>query len=119
MHLSVALGLSRRSVDDRYYYLSFDEKSVKNGHEYITVLSDAETGVVIDVIEGRSDDSVDELCQTSLTETQRDCVRSVCTDMWQPYIKRCSDLFSTRTSLLRSFPYCWLFAKSGGSMPSS
>lgn len=87
MHRSVALGLSRRSNDERYYYLSFDEKAVRKGHNYITVLSDEQTGLVIDVIEGRSDESVDEICQTALTQEQRDAVRSVCSDMWEPYTK--------------------------------
>jgi len=86
MHQSVALGLSRRSPSDRYYYLSIDEKAIHQGHDYISILSDEQTGVVIDVIEGRSDDSVDELCQTALTEKQRAVVKTVCTDMWQPYI---------------------------------
>jgi transposase len=87
MHQSVELGLSRRSPSDRYYYLSIDEKAVHKGHHYISILSDEQSGVVIDVIDGRSDDSVDELCQTALTEKQRDVVRTVCTDMWQPYTR--------------------------------
>jgi len=93
MHQSVCLGLSRRSPDDRYYYLSIDEKAISRGHNYISILSDEQTGVVIDVIEGRCDESVEELCQTSLTEEQRNEVRSVCTDMWQPYIKAVKSFF--------------------------
>jgi len=94
MHQSVAYGLSQRSPSERYYYLSIDEKAVQKGHSYISILSDEQTGIVIDVVEGRSDDSVDELCQTSLTQTQRDAVKSVCTDMWQPFIKGVSAYFS-------------------------
>jgi transposase len=86
MHRGVALGLSRRSSDDRYYYLSIDEKAVKKGHEYVSILSDEQSGIVLDVVCGRSDDSVDELFQTSLTVEQRECVRTICSDMWQPYI---------------------------------
>jgi transposase len=87
MHRSVDLGLSRRSSDERYYYLSIDEKAVQKGHDYISILSDEPSGVVLEVVHGRTDDSVDELCQTALTEKQRNEVRTVCTDMWQPYIK--------------------------------
>jgi transposase len=94
MQHSVALGLSRRSGDERYYHLSIDEKSIKKGHEYISILSDEQTGDVLDVIEGRSDDSVDELCQTALTAKQRNAVRTVCTDMWQPYIKGANTYFT-------------------------
>jgi transposase len=93
MHRSVKIGLSRRSKEDRYYYLSIDEKAVHKGHDYISILSDEQTGIVIDIVEGRSDDSVEELCQTALTEAQRDSVKSVCTDMWKPYIKGVNTYF--------------------------
>jgi len=93
MQRAVDLGLSRRNSDDRYYYLSIDEKAVQKGHEYISILSDEQTGVVLEVIDGRGDDSVDELCQTALTEEQRNEVRTVCTDMWQPYIKGAKTYF--------------------------
>jgi transposase len=93
MHRAVLIGLSRRSKDERYYYLSIDEKAVHKGHDYISILSDEPTGVVIDVISGRSDDSVDELCQTALSKEQRDDVQAVCTDMWQPYIKGVNTYF--------------------------
>jgi hypothetical protein len=66
MHQAVTLGLSRRSKEDRYYYLSIDEKAVHKGHDYISILSDEQSGTVLDVVEGRSEDSVDELCQTAL-----------------------------------------------------
>jgi len=93
MQRSVELGLSRRSSDDRYYYLSIDEKAVQKGHDYISILSDEQTGVVLEVIQGRTEDSVDELCQIALTEEQRNEVRTVCTDMWQPYIKGANTYF--------------------------
>ena len=86
MRRAVDLGLSRRSNDERYYYLSIDEKAVHKGHDYISILSDEQSGVVLEVVDGRTEDSVDELCQTALTEEQRNEVRTVCTDMWQPYI---------------------------------
>ena len=87
MHRGVKIGLSRRSKDERYYYLSIDEKAVHKGHDYISILSDEQSGTVLDVVEGRSDDSVDELCQTALTHDQRNAVLTVCTDMWQSYCK--------------------------------
>ena len=85
MHRSVERGLKVRSADERYYYLSIDEKAVKRGHTYVSILSDEATGVVIDVVEGRTKESVDNLC-TSLTEEQRAEVKTICTDMWEPYI---------------------------------
>ena len=94
MHRGVKRGLSRRNPNERYYYLSIDEKAVHKGHHYMTILSDEQTGIVIDIVEGRSDDSVDELCQTALTAEQRADVKTVCTDMWQPYIKGVNTCFS-------------------------
>jgi transposase len=93
MHRSVRRGMRRRAADERYYYLSFDEKAVHKGHSYITILSDEQTGIVIDVIEGHSDDSVEELCQTAMNDAQRADVKTICTDMWQPYIKGVKDWF--------------------------
>jgi transposase len=86
MHSAVKTGLSRRTPDERYYYLSIDEKSVHRGHDYISILSDEQTGIVIDVIEGRDTEAVDELCQTALSKEQRSAVKTVCSDMWQAYI---------------------------------
>lgn len=77
MQKFVDRGLTNRSLDDRYYYLSIDEKAVQRGHEYISVLSDESTGVVIDVIEGRTKESVDKLCQ-KLTVAQRKEVKTIC-----------------------------------------
>jgi transposase len=87
MHRAVKIGLSRRDPEERYYYMSIDEKAVHKGHDYISILSEESSGIVVDVIEGRSDESVEELCQTALSTAQREAVKTVCSDMWQPYIK--------------------------------
>ena len=83
MHKSVAIGLSRRTGNEEYYYLSIDEKSVRKGHEYISILSDEQTGIVIDVVAGRDTESTRKLCK-SLNDTQIEKVKTVCTDMWKP-----------------------------------
>jgi transposase len=44
-------------------------------------------GVSASSSEGRSDDAVEELCLTALAEEQRKAVKTVCSDMRQPYIK--------------------------------
>lgn len=86
MHRSVERGMSHRKPTDRYYYLSIDEKSVQKGHEYISVLSDEAAGFVIDVVEGRSKESVDSLCTERLSPEQRAEVKTICTDMWDAFI---------------------------------
>ncbi len=85
MHNFVERGMSKRSADDRYYYLSIDKKSVSRGHDYFSILSEESTGVVIDVVEGRTKESVDKLCN-KLTKDQRDEVKTICTDMWDAFI---------------------------------
>jgi transposase len=85
MHKFVERGMSKRSLDDRYYYLSIDEKALSRGHKYFSILSYESTGVVIDVVGGRTKESVDKLCNKP-SKDQRDNVKTICTDMWDPFI---------------------------------
>ena len=86
MHRAVERGMSRRDPAERYFYLSIDEKAIHKGHDYISILSDEATGVVIDVVGGRTKESVDKLCKNALSEDQRAEVKTVCTDMWDAFI---------------------------------
>lgn len=86
MRRAVERGLDRRDPDEVYENLSFDEKAVGRGHDYITVLSDAKRGMVIEVEAGRTKESVDKLCTGALCEKQRGLVKTVGTDMWEPFI---------------------------------
>lgn len=86
MHKAVELGMSRRDDSVRYYSLSIDEKAVHKGHNYISVLTEESTGIVIEVVEGRTKESVDKLCNQGLTVEQRLEVKTICTDMWDAYI---------------------------------
>ena len=74
--IEVERGMSNRNTYQRYYYLSIDEKAVSRGHDYFSILSDQYIGVVIDVVEGRTKESVDKLCN-KLTKDQRDNVKYV------------------------------------------
>ena len=57
MHKAVERGLKKRSKNIIYKHISIDEKAVKKGHEYISIMSDEMTGVVIGVVEGRTKES--------------------------------------------------------------
>jgi transposase len=94
MHKSTARGLEKRSKSILYKHISIDEKAVKKGHEYISILSDEMTGVVIGAAEGRTKESVKNLCTTALTEYQRGKVETICTDMWDAYIHAAKTYFS-------------------------
>ncbi len=94
MYRAVERGLKRRSKNTLYKHISIDEKSIKKGHEYISILSDEMTGVVIGAIKDRTKKSVDDLCTKSLTEKQREKTETICTDMWDPFIYAAKEYFS-------------------------
>lgn len=93
MERAVARGLSRRNANEVYEHVCMDEKAIRRGHEYVSILYDAKCGTVIEVSEGRKDTSVSELCTKALTSSQRDFVRTVCTDMWPAFIKGATTYF--------------------------
>jgi len=92
MHNSVERGLKRRLTNLKYYHLSLDEKSFKKGHNYITVLSDSESGIVLDVIEDRTEDACKELLKSQLDTEQRCTVETISMDMWKPFMKAATEL---------------------------
>ncbi|MCP4460486.1 MAG: ISL3 family transposase [Cytophagales bacterium] len=69
-----------------YESLSIDEKSFHKGHSYLTVLSDPETGTVIDVGEGRTKKETKALINRSLNSSQQSKVKTVSMDMSKAYI---------------------------------
>jgi len=70
MHKSTARGLQKRSKNILYKHISIDEKAVKKGHEYISILSDEQTGIAIGAVAGRTKESVKKLCTEALTANQ-------------------------------------------------
>jgi len=86
IHSSTKRGLERRDKDIVYKLLSIDEKSFKKGHNYITVLSNPETGNIIDVSEGRTKKACSELLNSSLNDKQKEEVEQVSVDMWEAFI---------------------------------
>ena len=86
MHKSTARGLQKRSKNIIYKDISIDEKAVKKGHEYISILSDEQTGIAIGAVSGRTKESVKKLCTEALTANQCSKVETICTDMWDAYI---------------------------------
>ncbi len=87
MHRCTARGMGRRNISKvPFEHISIDEKSFKNGHKYVTVISHPRSGVVIDVGEDRDGKSAEELLTRSFTDKQRESVSTVSMDMWQAYI---------------------------------
>jgi transposase len=85
MQRGVKRGLSRRNLDD-IRVASLDEKSVFDGHNYISILSDPINQRVLDIIEGRTIESTQELIQKTFTQSQQNSITDVTMDMWKPFI---------------------------------
>lgn len=92
IHQSTQRGLQRRNKNIVYKQLSIDEKSFKKGHNYVTVLSNPETGHIIDVSEGRTKASCKELIDSNLNENQKSHVEQVSVDMWEAFINSVKEL---------------------------
>ena len=85
MQRAVARGLSRRDREEAIAHLSLDEKSFQKGHHYITALSDPGRKRILEVTAGRTIEATKSLLETTLTEKQRESVRSVSMDMWPAF----------------------------------
>jgi transposase len=88
MQRAVARGLSRRE-QQRPERLGVDETSFQKRHEYVTVMSDITRGVVVDVL----DDRTQKTLETALVGLGRDVLEKldcIAMDMWHPYIKAVS-----------------------------
>lgn len=90
IHTSTQRGLARRNTTrEKFEHLSIDEKSFKKGHQYISVLSHPKSGCVLEVVEGRTKQCVEQLLEASLTAEQQQGVKTISMDMWKAYITQC------------------------------
>ena len=92
IHNTVKRGLEIRPKDYCFEHLSIDEKSFKKGHEYVTVLSDPLSGVVIDVSKDRDYKACEQILNSSVKQEHRESVKTVSMDMWKPYMNATKDL---------------------------
>jgi transposase len=81
---AVRRGLARRA-EEEIHRVGLDEKSMKRGHQYLSVLTDTDRGKVLDVVEHRTEESAKTLLNTALTAAQREKILCVTMDMWQAY----------------------------------
>lgn len=81
---AVERGLGRRAGGE-LQHLGVDEKSFLKGHQYATVLSDLDRARVLDVARDRKEESLEELLN-KLAQPQRDAIKAVAMDMWEPFI---------------------------------
>jgi transposase len=84
MRRAVARGLQRRQAESPRH-LNIDETSFRKGHNYVTVVSDSDSGRVLHVAEERTTQSLKGYYST-LNEEQKEALESVAMDMWPAYI---------------------------------
>jgi transposase len=80
---AVRRGLARRE-DTPIEELAVDETSFQKRHEYVTVLVDRKTGIVIDILDDRKKATLKKWLQANKDRLKE--VRSVSMDMWEPFI---------------------------------
>lgn len=82
---AVQRGLARRSQTRAIAHLTLDEKSLHQGHEYVSIVSDGTHGAVLEVIAERTTQAATTLLETALSPAQRAQVKVVTLDMWEPF----------------------------------
>lgn len=89
MHRAVARGLMRRgpTLTQR---LSVDEKQYARGHVYATIVTDADRGVVLDVIDGHKTENLASFYR-GLTQEQREAIQVVAMDALRAYLRATAD----------------------------
>jgi transposase len=90
---AVFRGLLNRE-EESIERIGLDEKSMKKGHNYMTVLTDIRPkgARVLEVAEHRTEDAAAGLLRKGIPEKQRSGVLSASMDMWGPYEKAVSSV---------------------------
>jgi transposase len=86
-------GIQQRAVDrglalrkpSSAKHIGIDETSFQKHHEYVTVITDREHGLILEVIDDRKKSSVVDWLK-ALNEKQRHSIVTVSMDMWDGYI---------------------------------
>lgn len=84
MRRAVARGLKRRDLEPPLF-LAFDEKAIRKGQRYTTIMMNLEEGCVIDLVEERTLDSTRQLLGL-LPAGSTTSVLAVSMDMWPAYV---------------------------------
>lgn len=84
MRRAVERGLLRRRLEPPLV-IGFDEKAIRKGQRYTTIMTDMEKGCVIDLVETRTKEATLRLLEL-LPEGSRSSIQAVAMDMWPAYI---------------------------------
>jgi transposase len=67
--------------------LAIDEIALRKGHHYMTVVMDYCSGRIVWMGQNRDKETLDRFF-AELTEQQKQCIKAVAIDMWEPFINR-------------------------------
>jgi transposase len=81
---AVTRGLARRSQTSAIRHLTLDEKSLHQGHDYVSIACDGQQGAVLEVVAERTTAATESLLQEALSPAQRAQVEVVTLDRWEP-----------------------------------
>lgn len=84
MRRAVKRGMMRRELQP-LKYIGLDEKAIRKGHRYATILTDIEDNCVIDLVEDRTREAAVNLLR-QLPEASTRSIQAVAMDMWPAYI---------------------------------
>ena len=84
MKRAVVRGLARKKKKP-IRRICVDEKAAAKGHKYLTIIGDLEKGVVDEVTEGHTQESL-ERYYDGKTPKELEAVEAVSMDMWSPYV---------------------------------
>ena len=95
MHRSVQRGLKRRTLDE-IPHIGIDEKAIRRGHVYATIVTDSTRGVVLDVGEGKTKKGTIELFERLFMGIKHE-VETVSSDMLKSFIGAIAQVFPEAT----------------------
>lgn len=85
MDRAVVRGLQRRQIGI-IRYIGIDEKAVKKGHKYFTIVSDLESGTVLWIGRDRKKETLKPFWN-ALSSEQLNGIEGIAMDMWLPYFE--------------------------------
>ena len=85
MQRAVKRGLSRRDAKQCVMHIGVDETAFKKRHDYVTIVSDQQEGVVLFVGDDRKKATL-KAWYEQLADEQQETIESVSMDMWPAYI---------------------------------
>jgi len=95
LHNSSKRGMENRKSDYiAFKNLSIDEKFVGEKLKYASILCCPDSGIVLDVEQGRTKKATKTLINKVLTNSQQKAVATISMDMWQSYINVSKELLS-------------------------